>query len=316
MTNKAADRSDVYSRVTNQIIKAIEAGAGEWRMPWHASEVPLAIPKNALTGKPYRGINVVALWAQSQDKCYMEPTWATYQQWALLGKQVAKGEKATIGIVWKPLDNDGADEPARDNPASDEANEQRWFAKAFSVFNIAQLDDYEPPANPGQPVMPRIEEAEAFFSNLGIDLRHGGNRAYYRPADDFIQMPPFDTFVSPDAYYSTLAHESTHWTGHASRLERDLSGRFGSESYAAEELIAELGAAFIAADLGLSPELRADHAAYIQSWLKILKADNRAIFAAASHAQKAADFLNAGNPTMKPESNPQPQSPTQFALQL
>lgn len=291
MNRGKQDRSDIYSRVTDQIIKAIEAGADQWRMPWHASEVPLAMPVNAVTGNRYRGINVVSLWAQSQDKGYLESTWATYQQWNSLGKQVAKGEKATLGMVWKPLDNALA-ETEETVDADGEETRPRWMAKPFSLFNVAQLEGYEPPVHPDKPVMPKIDEAEHFFENLGIDLRHGGNRAFYMPSNDYIQMPAFDAFISPDAYYSTLAHESTHWTGHNKRLDRDLTGRFGTESYAAEELVAELGAAFIAADLGLSPELRADHAAYIQSWLNILKADSKAIFAAASLAQRAADYLN------------------------
>lgn len=299
--DQAPSRADVYTRVTDQIIKAIEAGAGEFKMPWHSNPVASGIPINAATGKAYRGANVIALWAQAEDKGYPEGTWATFRQWSELGHSVRRGEKATLGIFWKPLDIDDADQ-AKDESGESDEDSVRWIARGFSVFNAAQVEGYEPPPRPVRPDHERIAHAEAFISALGADIRHGGNRAFYRPSTDHIQMPHFDAFHNPIAYYSTLAHEAGHWTGHTSRLNRDLQGRFGSEKYAAEELVAELSAAFIAADLGLAPEPKQENAAYIQSWLKILKADSRAIFTASSHAQRAADYLHGLQSTVAPQA--------------
>ena len=159
------------------------------------------------------------------------------------------------------------------------------------MFNAAQVDGYTPKAETALPMLERIEQADAFFKSVGAVVRHGGNQAYYSPASDHIQMPPFQAFRENVSYYSTLAHEHTHWTATAGRCDRQLGKRFGDNAYAAEELIAELGAAFTCAHLGLSTEPRADHAAYINSWLKVLKADKRAIFTAASKAQQATDWL-------------------------
>jgi antirestriction protein ArdC len=172
------------------------------------------------------------------------------------------------------------------------------FTRGYSVFNAPQVDGYTPKADPDMPMLERIERADAFFQAIGANVRHGGNRAYYAPDSDHIQMPPFDSFVENIAYYSTLAHEHTHWTAKDNRCDRVLGRRFGDMAYAAEELTGELGAAFACAHLGLSTEPREDHAQYINSWLKVLKAAKRAIFTAASKAQQAADFMlqRAGDP--------------------
>jgi antirestriction protein ArdC len=159
------------------------------------------------------------------------------------------------------------------------------------VFNAAQVDGYSPATDEYMPMPERMAHAEAFFRGVGADVRHGGNQAFYSPVTDHIQMPPFQAFSEAVPYYSTLAHEHTHWTANAGRCDRQLGKRFGDSAYAAEELIAELGAAFTCAHLGLSTEPRADHAAYIQSWLRVLKADKRAIFTAASKAQQACDWM-------------------------
>ena len=283
-------RADIYQTVTDYIIAAIEAGAGDWKMPWHAQGGgALALPINAVTGKAYRGINPLMLWASAQAAGYPSGIWATYKQWAELGAQVRKGEKATGIVFWKLLD-DGEGE------GEGEDKGRRCVARGFSVFNAAQVDGYEAPALPVLPEAQRIDHAEAFFARTGAAIRHGGSRAFYAPEPDHIQMPEFAAFVEPVAYYATLAHEATHWTGHKSRCDRDLSGRFKSESYAAEELVAELGAAYLCADLGLASEPRPDHAAYVANWLKVLKDDKRAIFTAAALAQKAADWLHQGQP--------------------
>lgn len=290
MAYHETDRADVYTRVTEKIITAIEAGEGSYSMPWHAPK-NAGYPVNAATGHNYRGVNILSLWVESQLKGYGDPTWATYKQWQDLGKQVAKGEKSTIGVFWKRFDENV--EATEGEEAEEGHGRVRMMARAFCLFNACQTEGYEPPVHEPRPHHERIESAEAFFGALGADIRHGGGKAFYRPADDHIQMPPFDVFFDPIAYYATLAHEATHWTAHPSRLDRDLKGRFGDESYAAEELIAELGAAFVAASLELTPEPRTDHAGYIQSWLKVLRNDNRAIFTAAGHAQRAADYMHS-----------------------
>ena len=287
----ASEKRDVYARVTAQIVTAIEQGVGTWRMPWHTSGRFAFSPINVTSKKPYRGINTVCLWAAAQAKGYESGEWATYQQWQDKGGQVRKGEKATTVVFWKFAnsadDADGADDSL---PTS---GSRLLFTRGYSVFNEAQVDGYMPNVDADVPMLERIEHADAFFKSVGADVRHGGNQAFYAPVSDHIQMPPFQAFRESVSYYSTLAHEQTHWTAAASRCDRQLGKRFGDSAYAAEELIAELGAAFACAHLGLSTEPRADHAQYIQSWLRVLKADKRAIFTAASKAQQACDWLIA-----------------------
>lgn len=289
MAPQTEERVDIYARVTNKIVKAIETGSahGRWEMPWYVPENS-GFPVNALTGNAYRGVNILTLWVEAEEKGYQDPHWATYQQWQTLGKQVARGERAAHGVFWKRYEGN-ATVPVEET--EDDTSPVRLFGRSFSLFNACQTEGYEPPEVLPVNTHERIASAEAFFGSLGADIRHGGSRAYYRTSDDHIQMPQFEIFREPVAYYGTLAHEATHWSGHKSRLDRDLSGRFGDEAYAAEELIAELGAAFVAVSLGLTPEPRPDHAQYVHSWLNVLKNDPKAIFTAASHAQKAADFL-------------------------
>ncbi len=290
-------RADIYQRITDRIAAAIEAGAGKWQMPWHpgADGAAPRLPVNAATGKPYRGINTVVLWATAQAEGYPSAVWATYRQWAELGAQVRKGEQSSPVVFWKISDKDEQEEGDNGQDGEDGCR-SRVFARGYSVFNAAQVDGYQAPALPKFPEPERIGHAEAFFAGLGADILHGGNRACYVPSLDQIRMPPFPAFRDAVAYYATLAHEATHLTGHPSRCSRDLRGRFGEEAYAAEELVAELGAAFICADLALAPEPRPDHAAYVASWLKVLRGDKRAIFTAAAKAQAAADWMHARQP--------------------
>jgi len=283
----ATNPRDVYRKVTDAIINAIENGSvGNWRMPWHTSGRYAFSPINATSRKPYRGINTVCLWAAAQAKGYDSGEWATYQQWQERGAQVRKGEKSTTVVYWKF---------ANDNAESDDGESSRssrlLFTRGYSVFNAAQVDGYTSTADSETPMPERIAHADAFFTRIGATVHHGGNQAYYATGTDHIQMPPFPAFRDAVSYYSTLAHEHTHWTAPASRCDRQLGKRFGDNAYAAEELIAELGAAFTCAHLGLSTEPREDHAQYINSWLKVLKADSRAIFTAASKAQQATDWL-------------------------
>jgi antirestriction protein ArdC len=258
-------------------------------MPWHTGGRHAFSPINVTSRKPYRGINTVCLWAAAQAKGYERGEWATYQQWQERGAQVRKGEKATTVVFWK-FAHDSAE--SEDGDESHRAGSSRLlFTRGYSVFNAAQVDGYAPKADTEATLNERIAHADAFFAAVAAEVRHGGNRAYYSPGTDHIQMPPFGAFVDGVSYYSTLAHEHTHWTASAARCDRELGKRFGDNAYAAEELIAELGAAFTCAHLGLSTEPREDHAQYLASWLKVLKADTRAIFTAASKAQQAADWL-------------------------
>jgi antirestriction protein ArdC len=285
--NTATENSDVYQRVTDAIIQAIQQGVGNWRMPWHTSGRFAFSPINVTSKKPYRGINTLCLWAAAETKAYESGEWGTYQQWQERRAQVRKGERATTIVFWK-FANGETQESGDDQPAS---SSRLLFTRGYSVFNAAQVDGYAPKVEADTPVLERIVQAEAFFSSVGATVRHGGNQAFYSPASDHIQMPPFAAFRENISYYSTLAHEHTHWTATAGRCDRQLGKRFGDCAYAAEELVAELGAAFACSHLGLSTEPRADHAQYIQSWLKVLKADKRAIFTAASKAQQACDWL-------------------------
>jgi antirestriction protein ArdC len=248
---------DVYRKVTDQIINAIERGnVGTWRMPWHTSGKYAFSPINAVSKKPYRGINILCLWSAAQAKGYERGEWATYQQWQDGGAQVRKGEKATTVVFWKFANNTTESEDGEDTPKS---GSRLLFTRGYSVFNAAQVDGYTPKPEPDVPMPERIERAEQFFRGIGADLRHGGNRAYYSVDGDYIQMPPFGAFLENVAYYSTLAHEHTHYTAKDSRCDRQLGKRFGDMAYAAEELIAELGAAFTCAHLGLSTEPLQQH---------------------------------------------------------
>jgi antirestriction protein ArdC len=258
-------------------------------MPWHTTGRFAFSPINVTSKKPYRGINTVCLWAAAQAKGYERGEWATYQQWQERGAQVRKGEKATTVVFWKFASDS---HESQDGEGEQHASTSRLlFTRGYSVFNAAQVDGYAPKPDPDRPIIERIEQADAFFQRIGATVKHGGNQAFYAPATDHIQMPPMQAFHNSTGYYSTLAHEHTHWTAKADRCDRQLGKRFGDSAYGAEELIAELGAAFTCAHLDLSTEPREDHAAYIASWLKVLKADSRAIFTAASKAQQACDWL-------------------------
>jgi antirestriction protein ArdC len=283
-----APKADVYQRVTFQISTAIEQGVGNWRMPWHTSGRYAFSPINVVSRKPYRGVNTLCLWAAAQSKGYERGEWATYQQWQERGAQVRKGEKATLVVFWKYA-NSSVEEQNGEERSTSEG--RLLFTRGYSVFNAAQVDAYNAKPDADAPIEERIASAEDFFRRVPAKVAHQGNRAFYSPADDSITLPPFAAFFTPADYYSTRAHETGHWTSHASRCDRQLGKRFGDSAYAVEELVAELTAAFTLAQLGLSSEPRADHAQYIASWLRVLKADTRAIFTAASKAQQATDYI-------------------------
>ncbi|MEO8593488.1 MAG: zincin-like metallopeptidase domain-containing protein [Candidatus Solibacter sp.] len=286
--NTATEKPDVYSKVTDAIVTAIEQGVGNWRMPWHTSGKFAFSPINVASHKPYRGVNTLCLWAAAQRQGYELGEWGTYAQWQERGAQVRKGEKATTVVFWK-FANSATD--SQEGEEQTGSGSRLLFTRGYAVFNAAQVDGYAPKADGQAPIEERIESAEVFFSGINARVAHQGNRAYYSPSDDSITLPPFAAFVTPVDYYSTRAHESAHWTSRADRCNRELGKRFGDAAYSVEELVAELAAAFTLAQLGLSSEPRPDHAQYIGSWLKVLKADKRAIFTAASKAQQAADYL-------------------------
>jgi antirestriction protein ArdC len=281
--------TDLFERITRQIADAIEAGAGDFRMPWHRWGEATAQPINAVSRRPYRGINMLLLWAAAEIGGYSSGRWGTFRQWSEAGAQVRKGEKATAILFWKTTRPE-ASGAARDE--DDGGDKPRFVARAYFVFNEEQVDGASPPVSgPGLSPAERIAEADAFLGKSGADVRHGGDRACYASNIDQIWLPRFEQFREPAGYYSTFAHELVHWSGAAHRLNRDLEGRFGSESYAMEELVAELGAAFVAAHLRIAVEPRPDHAAYIASWLKVLRRDPKAIVAASAKAQEALDYL-------------------------
>jgi antirestriction protein ArdC len=259
-------------------------------MPWHTSGRFAFSPINAVTHKPYRGVNVLALWAVARSKGYERGEWATYPQWQERGAQVRKGEKSASVAFWKFADG-RAESQDGDEPEQVSSRSRLLFCREYHVFNAAQVDGYTPKPDADTPIEQRIESAEAFFGRVQARVVHQGNRAFYSPLDDTITLPPFPAFFTPTDYYSTRAHETGHWTAKADRCNRELGKRFGDNAYSVEELVAELTAAFTLAHLGLSSEPRPDHAQYIASWLKVLKADKRAIFTAASKAQQAADYI-------------------------
>ena len=291
------NRQDIYTRITASIVAELEKGARPWVKPWNAEHAAGRITRPLRhNGQPYSGINVLSLWASASVQNFTAPIWMTYRQASELGAHVRKGEKGSPVVYANALTKTEASADG-----SGEVEREIHFLKAYTVFCVEQIeglpDHFYAPAVPRLDTVARIARAEEFFAATGAAISHGGNRAFYRPSTDSIVMPSFEAFRDAESYYSTLAHETTHWTCHESRLPRDFGGkRFGSEGYAMEELVAELGAAFLCADLDLALEPREDHASYIANWLTAMKNDNRAIFTAASHAQRAADFLNRLQP--------------------
>jgi antirestriction protein ArdC len=286
-------RTDVYEKITNQIVSELEKGVMPWHQPWKAEHAAGRITRPLRgNGVSYQGINVLMLWSAAVEKGYAAPIWMTFKQALELKAYVRKGEQGSLVVY--------ADKIIRtetDQTTGEESEHAIPFMKGYSVFNVEQIEGlpehyYSKPEVRTVSVQ-RIGHAEDFFAATGANVVHGGSRACYVPSTDNIHMPCIDFFRDAESYYAVRAHETTHWTRHWSRLDREFGRkRFGDEGYAMEELVAELGSAFLSADLELTPEVREDHAAYIASWIKVLKNDKRAIFTAASHAQRATDFLN------------------------
>jgi antirestriction protein ArdC len=277
--------------ITDSIVAAIEAGAGNATLPWHRTGASSILPKNVATGNAYNGINVLALWATAQERAYTHSLWGTYKQFQSLDAQVRKGEKAALVIFYKQYD-------VEPDPQQEHDDGRRRVAKASWVFNVAQVDGYsigEP--LPPLPTLERNAQAEAFVAATGAEIRIGGESAYYRPSTDHIQMPDENLFREADSeqrtqdWYSVLTHELGHFTGHEKRLNRQFGKRFADSPYCMEELTAELCSAFLCAELGFTVQPRPDHAHYIGHWLRVMKADKRAIFTAAAAASAAARYL-------------------------
>lgn len=293
---KTTNRGDIYAEVTNRIVAELERGVRPWLKPWNAEHAAGRITRPLRhNGMPYQGINILMLWASAEMADYHCPYWLTFQQAKQLGGFVKKGEHGSPVVYASTFKKSETTEEGA------EVEAEIPFLKQYTVFNACQVEGlpehYYELAHPPQATPERIQHAEAFFAATAADIRTGGNQAYYAITGDYISLPPFECFRDAESHAATLAHELTHWTRHPSRLDRDLGRkRWGDAGYAMEELVAELGSAFLCADLAITPEVREDHASYLACWLEVLKNDKRAIFSAASHASKAIDFLHGLQP--------------------
>lgn len=283
-------RTNIYDDVTAKIIAELEAGRFPWVQPWgKAGAAATGLPRNALTGRSYSGVNVLILWGAVIGNAFPSQSWLTFRQAQEAGGCVRKGEKGTTVVYADRFIPKGESERAS---RADEDPRAIPFLKRFTVFNVLQCEGLRPGLAPDPVPLPEREivpTAEALIKASKADFRIGGDKAFYAPGPDFVQVPPQPAFFDQINYYRTALHELTHWAGGSKRLGRDQSGQFGSKPYAQEELVAEMGSAFLCASLGIVPTVR--HADYLAGWLEVLREDNRAIFRAASAASKAADFL-------------------------
>ncbi|MCV0413808.1 MAG: ssDNA-binding domain-containing protein [Brevundimonas sp.] len=293
-------RPDVHADITRSILADLACGVRPWTRPW--SDGGLGVRPLRHDGQPYHGINVLLLWSRASIQAYDQPVWMTFRQALALGGCVRRGEAGTP-VIYAGRSNTDREEPEHATPSNAETGAESGparrrggaFLKRYTVFNLAQIDGLEGryPAPEPRPLPARIDRAEQVFAAVGAEIRHGGTQAFYNPGADVVHMPHPGRFAEIEAYYAVLGHELTHWTGHPRRLARDLHlSRFGDTAYAREELIAELGAAFLCADLGLSLEPRPDHAAYLAAWLRVLGDDPRFIVSAAAHAERAVALLH------------------------
>ena len=297
------DRANLYDEITSTIIAELEAGRLPWVQPWGSSAVsaPLAMPKNAATGRHYSGINVLILWGTVVARGFSCQSWLTFRQALSLGGNVRKGERGTTVVYADRFVPDGEKRRARETGEDAQAIP---FPKRFTVFSTDQCDALPDDLVTAPAPVPEgliLPEVETLIRASGADLRLGGDKAFYSPALDYIQVPRPEAYFEPINWHRTALHELGHWSGHDSRLARDLSGGFGSKKYGQEELVAELCAAFTCATLGITPTVR--HTDYIGSWLDVLREDNRAVVRAASAASKAADYLLAFRPRAEPTAS-------------
>ncbi len=284
---------DLYREITDSIVREVEKGTIPWLRPWRTGvgpSVDTQLPRNAMTNREYSGINVCMLWGAAAKHGYESGRWLTFKQAKEAGGHVRKGEKGELVIFIKKLERKRKIE---DGEGEDKI-ERFPMMRGYTVFNVAQCDDLPEKLLHGKPLPPAPELDTLyrdFVAATTADIRHGGDRAFYSTGGDYIGMPHIQAFKEVASYKATCLHELTHWTGHKARCDRQFGKRFGEKAYAAEELVAEIGAAFLCAHLGVRGELR--HASYVANWLEVLKSDKRAIFTAASAASKAADFLRS-----------------------
>jgi antirestriction protein ArdC len=298
MNRTEKPRVDIYARITDRIVSDLEKGVRPWVRPWSAANAAGRITRPLRhSGMPYQGINIILLWSEALARGFTSPIWMTFKQSLELGAHVRKGESGSTVVYASQFTKTETD------AHGDEVERGIPFLKAYSVFNVNQIDDlpeqyYAAPAPVTDPVT-RIAEADAFFDATDARITYGGSKAFYAPATDHIQLPPFESFRDAESFVAIRAHETIHWTAPPHRVNRDLSRYHKDRSERArEELIAELGSVFLCADLGIVPELepRPDHASYLASWLEVLSNDKRFIFSAAAHAQRAVNYLHELQP--------------------
>ncbi|RWD98347.1 zincin-like metallopeptidase domain-containing protein [Mesorhizobium sp.] len=290
--------SGIYRQVTDALIAQLkQTHSGAWVCPWHRTRGGL--PTNSKTGQRYRGINILNLWCAAERAGYADDRWASYRQWRAKGAQVRRGEKGTLVVFYKEIDKhqsgtDGVDESG--------SPDRRYVLRSSVVFNRDQVDGLPQESEPQIEKQGTADQFDRFIDKTGAVVRFGGTQAFYNLQTDHIQLPIREHFKSADGYAATAAHELVHWTGAKARLSRDLSARFGKRAYAAEELVAELGSAFLLAGLGLATVPHENHAAYVAGWLPVLRDDPRAIFVAAAQASLAVEWLfeSAGRKTDGP----------------
>lgn len=298
---------ELFQTIATTLAAKLEQGVRPWAKPWNAAPSPTDLPHNVTTGKAYRGANVFWLWMAQAAGGYETAQWLTYKQAAALGGNVRKGEKGTPAFYWavKKGENAKGEETTRMLPVS------------FTVFNVAQCENLPAvEAVEPAPIADRIAAAEAMMAATGARIQHGGNRAFFVPSLDYIQLPAFEAFRGPDDYYATAFHELGHWTGHDSRLKRTFGQRFGDDAYAFEELVAELTSAFVCGSQGFASVARDDHASYLASWIRVLRNDSKAFVTAASAAQKAADLILSAGEDAKAAAPSQEAEPEAAALAL
>lgn len=282
---------DLYTEVTEGLIEALEQGVRPWAPSWASANKLPPLPRRHC-GRPYSGINILILWMQAQERGYTHATWMTYRQAIELGGRVRKGERGCAVVFASTFTREERTE------TGEAVQRAVPFLRSYTVFNVEQIDGL--PAKRGDAFerntddAKTISDAELLFGATGATFRHGGTRCFYDRASDSITLPSPSDFITAAAYTSAKAHELVHWTGHGSRCNREFGKRFGDDAYAFEELVAEMGAAFLCAELGLQNETREDHAGYLWHWLQVLRRDKRAIFTAATKAQEAMDFILSG----------------------
>lgn len=292
MKNKNEPARDIAAEITNLIIAKLEEGLPPWSRPWRTDGAGGRPRRHC--GTPYTGINTLFLWAMADARGFRSSYWMTYRQAGALGGQVRRGETGSISVYYSAIKR-----TETDPRTGQEAERNIRFLRHYTVFNADQIDGlpshYYAPQRPPAPVIPSARQAaiDAFFASVPAEVRHGGDRAFFSPTFDFVQLPRPDSFRSMDHYASTRAHETVHWSGHASRLGRQFGRRFGDKAYAFEELVAEIGSGLVCAELELPNELHTNHASYVGHWLGILRADKTAIIHAASKAEQAFTYLRA-----------------------